>query len=101
MIDQYSEQQLRSIAKRALDLYYQSKEMLIIDGDFFENRLFQSQKGVFVEIGTDKETISSLGNLYSDTNLLENISFVLFNVLQNMSDQNITRLQNQELHLKI
>jgi len=40
MIDQYSEQQLRSIAKRALDLYYQSKEMLIIDGDFFENRLF-------------------------------------------------------------
>ena len=54
-----------------------------------------------MEIGTDKETISSLGNLYSDTNLLENISFVLFNVLQNMSDQNITRLQNQELHLKI
>lgn len=101
MIDQYSEQQLRSIIKRALDLYYQSKEMLAIDGDFFENRLFQSQKGVFVEIGTDNETISSLGNLYSDTNLLENISFVLFNVLQNISDENITRLQNKELHLRI
>ncbi len=101
MIDQYSEKHIQTIANRALELYFSSKEMLNIDGDFFENRLFQSQKGVFVEVGTENETICSLGNLTCETNFLENLSFVLFNVLQSISDENIAKLQNKEFHIRI
>ena len=101
MIDQFTEKQIKTIAKRAADLFLNSKEMLTIDADFFENRFFQSQKGVFIEIGTDKETISSLGNLKAGTNLLENISFVVFHTLASLDEEALEKLKQNEYHLRV
>ena len=92
---------IKKVAKRAIDLYLQNNSILNIDKEVFQDDFFNNKFGVFIEISDSESSITSLGNIENDVTILDNIIYVLINTIKTLAPEDIDRLKNNELTIKI
>lgn len=92
---------LKKVVKRALDLYLNSNTILNIDNESFDNEFLKNKFGVFIEIVDQNESIAALGNIENDINILDNIIFVLINTIKTLDTENIEKLKNNQLNIRL
>lgn len=92
---------LKKVAKRAIDLFVTQGTILDIDTSNYPNDYFKNRFGIFIEITEQDELISAFGNIESDTNLVENLIFVLVNTMKSLPEEYLQKLQNNLLSIRI
>ncbi len=92
---------IKKVVKRAIDLFIQDNSILNIDKEVFQDDFFNNKFGVFIEITDSESSITSLGNIESDVPILDNIIYVLINVIKTLDPEEFERLKNNELTIKI
>lgn len=92
---------IKKVAKRAIDLFINENVILNIDNEPFDNKYLSSKFGVFIEIADQEETITALGNIENNITILDNIIFVLINVIKTLDTEYLEKLKNNQLTIRI
>jgi hypothetical protein len=92
---------IKKVTKRAIDLFLESNSILNIDKEVLNSDYFNNKFGVFIEITDPEASITSLGNIENDIPILDNIIYVLINTIKTLNENDLLRLKNNELTVKI
>ena len=92
---------IKKVVKRAIDLYLNNNTILNIDNESFDNQFLNNKFGIFVEIIDQNESITALGNIENDVKILDNLIFVLINTIKTLDLENLEKLKNNQLTIKI
>jgi len=100
-MDTNTENIIKKVIKRAIDLYLDENTILNIDNESYQNDFLKNSFGVFIEISDNEGNTNALGNIQSDALLLNNIVYVLINIIKNLRETYMEKLKNNELNIRI